>query len=690
VVLWWPRAMSRGDDMTAASGLHFTLTLDALPDSELVVVGFEGEEALSEPFQIQLECASTRTDLPLSRLLDSRGELRICVAGHPVRRVDGIVTAATRGESGFRRTRYRLQLSSPLWRLQLRHNCRIFQAQTPQQIIMLLLREHGIPSPSFMLRATHPAREYCVQYRETDLHFLQRLAAEEGIFYYHNMAATPSRLVFADEASTLASGSELLFNPQPNAGNLEWRVHRFESQHQLRPTSVSLQDHSFLQPDYALAHSQCLSSGYVAGLATDPSAGRFHHYDFPGRFKQDASGKAFVRYRLDALRQDAELAMGQSNSPLLQTGQHWRLTQLPELASEWQAIRIHHTGQQPQALEEEGGAGATVYHNQFQAIPASHCWRPVPESKPRVDGPQIARVVGPEGETLYCDEYGRIKLQFPWDRGGQNNEHSSCWVRVSQGWAGGHYGSMALPRVGHEVIVSFLEGDPDQPIVTGRTYHATNVPPYPLPAHKSRTVLRTESYQGDGFNELSFEDQAGQEEIFLHGQKDLLVHVEQDVRWQIQQDEHASIRASRFTRVGKGDHLLVEGEQRLQIDQNYSLQVGQSLCQHIAQSCLIEVGREVHLKAGTQLVLDAGSELTIKAGGSFIKLDAGGITLQGACIRLNSGGEPGMGSDFTRSEPLLPQGVGAPEYIPPPALSPTPSQTAETDEMATFSYRFSE
>ena len=150
--------------------------------------------------------------------------------------------------------------------------------------------------------------------------------------------------------------------------------------------------------------------------------------------------------------------------------------------------------------------------------------------KPRVDGPQVARVVGPEGEEIYCDEHGRVKVQFPWDREGAGNEHSSCWVRVSQGWAGGHHGCMVLPRVGHEVIVSFLEGDPDQPIITGRSYHAVNRPPYPLPAHKSKTVLRSESYRGDGFNELSIEDMAGHEAIYLHGQKDLQVWLGADAR----------------------------------------------------------------------------------------------------------------------------------------------------------------
>ncbi|MCH4565656.1 type VI secretion system tip protein VgrG, partial [Halomonas sp. EGI 63088] len=182
-------------------------------------------------------------------------------------------------------------------------------------------------------------------------------------------------------------------------------------------------------------------------------------------------------------------------------------------------------------VTQADSAGMTQYHNELVLTPADTAWRPAPDPKPRVDGPQVAFVVGPEGEEIHCDEHGRVKVRFPWDRyadpdtagaGGEAAERgASAWLRVSQGWAGGGYGSIAIPRIGHEVIVSFLEGDPDQPLITGRTYHAVNTPPYPLPEHKTRTVLRTQSHQGDGFNELRFEDQAEREQIWLHAQKDL-------------------------------------------------------------------------------------------------------------------------------------------------------------------------
>lgn len=311
--------------MTAMTGLQFTLTLDAMPDADLVVVSFTGQEALSEPFVLQLECASQDAELPLPELLNSQGSLTIWQDGTAVRRVTGILAAATQGARGVRRTRYRLQLRSPLWRLQLRHNCRIFQGQTPQAIMGQLLQEHGIAAVDFVLRGAHPPRDYCVQYRETDLAFLQRLAAEEGIFYFEEMTGSHSRLRFADEVTALESGGELIFNAQPHLDGLGWRVQRFEWQHQLGVTGVVLQDHSFLQPDYALAHSQGLRGGHEVGLGSDEQLGTFQHYDYPGRFKQDPQGKALVRYRLDALRQQVSCAEGRSNAPMVRLGTRWSL-----------------------------------------------------------------------------------------------------------------------------------------------------------------------------------------------------------------------------------------------------------------------------------------------------------------------------------------------------------------------------
>ncbi len=655
--------------MAHQTGLQFTVQVGNLPDATFAVASFTHHETLNEPFCLQLALASQQPDLDFAAILDQPCTLYIWSDGQLQRRISGIVSQFSQGDSGFRRTRYLADVRPALWRLSLRRNARIFQTQTPQEIISILLQEAGLTHYAFSLRNSHPAREYCVQYRESDLEFIQRLAAEEGLFFFHlfaqQSAASPPQLVFADDAVALERGPALFFNLAQRSLRDGAFVRSFHYGEAVRSSEVELKDYSFKTPAYALVHQQ--------HARQCDHQGQYQHYDYPGRYKQDASGSAFAVYRLEALRADAQTGHGRSNVPALMPGQTFTLSEHPNSAlnSGWQVIGITHHGQQPQALEEEGGGGATVYDNQFSVIPAQQTWRSLMPRQPMVDGPQIATVVGPAGEEIYCDEHGRVKLQFPWDRYGASSDQSSCWVRVSQGWAGGQYGMMAIPRIGHEVIVSFLEGDPDQPIVTGRTYHATNRPPYALPAHKTRTVLRSETHQGEGFNELRFEDQAGQEEIFVHGQRDLKVHIRHDARWHIGHDEHRTVDNQRITQIQASDHLTVEGEKREHIRQDYSLTVDATLHQQLGQALQIEAGQEIHLKAGQKVVIEAGAELTIKAGGSFIKLDPGGVTLVGPMIKMNSGGSPGRGSGSAGKMPDFPDGVAV--VTPPPITLTAPS-----------------
>jgi type VI secretion system secreted protein VgrG len=649
--------------MARETGLQFTVQVGALPPGTFVVSRFELDERLSghvladdeQPigaFCLSLSLASAQPDVAMGDVLDQPCELLVWFNGQLQRRVHGVVSCMTQGDSGFRRTHYHLEVRPALWRLGLCHNARIFQAKTAQEIISVLLQEQGITDYAFALKHDHAVREYCVQYRESDLDFLDRLSAEEGLFYFHEFEQGKHRLVFADDVSALSLGVSLPFNLANRGLEQGAFVRQFRYAEAVRSASVTLKDYSFKTPRYALQHQR--DGGELAHQRDN-----YEHFDYPGRFKQDPSGKAFTQYRLDALRADAVSGSGESNCATLQPGMIMALSEHPNGAFNigWQVVRIHHIGEQPQALEEEGGNGATVYHNRFGVVKQSQTWRPMIPHKPMVDGPQMARVVGPEGEEIYCDEHGRVKLQFPWDRYGEGNEQSSCWVRVSQDWAGGQYGMMAIPRIGHEVIVSFLEGDPDQPIVTGRTYHATNRPPYELPANKTRTVLRTETHQGEGFNELRFEDQAGQEEIYIHGQKDLNVLIQNDAAWHIKHDQHTDIDNQRVTRIKANDHLTVEGEKRDHIKADYSLTVDTSMHQKLGQSLLVEAGQEVHIHVGDKMVLEAGSEITLKGGSSFVKVDPSGIKLVGPAIKLNAGGSPGEGSGWAGCLPDLPGAV---------------------------------
>ncbi|EOB2571837.1 type VI secretion system Vgr family protein [Vibrio fluvialis] len=644
--------------------LKYQFHVEGLEDDTLVVRGFDGQETLSSEringqpchgFRYQLELASRLANLTPEMVVDKAAELTLYRDDMLVQRVNGIVRRFTQGDTGHHHTFYSLTLVPALERLSLRHNSRIFQLNTVPEILSILLQEMGINDYAFALTRDCAQREFCVQYRETDLDFFHRLAAEEGLVYSFIHEEGKHTLIFSDASESLPKLGEPIPYNTLAGGMIESPYISALSVHtQSEVSQTALQDYSFKKPTYSFAQQ-------AVGIEMAYQQPDYEHFDAPGRYKDDVSGKAFSQIRLDYLRRNAHTATGKSNQPLLRPGVKFDLQEHLDdtLNRDWLVVRVTSQGTQPQALEEAGGNGATTYANQFTLIPAHRTWRATPQAKPQVDGPMIATVVGPQGEEIFCDEHGRVKLHFPWDRYSNGDEHSSCWVRVSQGWAGSQYGMIAIPRIGHEVIVSFLNGDPDQPIVTGRTYHATNTAPYTLPDNKTKTVLRTETHQGQGYNELSFEDQAGSEQIYLHAQKDFDGLIENDHTSVIKHDKHLTVENDRFSQIKNNQHLTVGGESRTKIGLDQSIEIGGSLHQKVADKTILDSGNEVHLKAGNKLVLDAGSELTIKAAGSFIKVDAGGVHVVGSAINLNSGGSAGSGSGYGGQVAELPGGVEA-------------------------------
>ncbi|MDL0430301.1 type VI secretion system tip protein TssI/VgrG [Marinobacter sp. TBZ242] len=629
--------------MPQATGLQFTATLGQLPRDLFTVVRFELTETLSKLCHCKLELASTSPDIAAEDVLEQPVDLVVWQDGRPLRRFRGVANEFARGDSGYRRTRYEVIVQPPLWRLNLMHNSRIFQTRNTDAIVRTLLEERGIIDTVFDLKRAPEEREYCVQHRESDLAFIERLSAEEGWHYrYHhgdvNGEEQPA-LIIADHHGDAPKLEPAEYNGKAGGSTRQSAIFQFSYRERIRAASVAMKDYTFKNPAYALMHER--QADKLEAQRED-----YQHYDYPGRFKADASGQPFTESRLDALRNEATTANGQSNRPDFTVGAKVELTEHdnPALNREWLFTSITHTGEQPQALEEEGGSGATTYHNAFNAIPADRTWRPQVEHRPLMDGPQIAIVTGPEGEEIHCDEHGRVNVRFPWDRYSRNDEHSSAWLRVSQGWAGGQYGFMALPRIGNEVIVSFLDGDPDQPIITGRTYHATNTPPYALPEHKTRTTLKTQTHKGEGSNELRFEDEADQEQIYIHAQKDLDLLTGNNRTEVIKNDSHRTVENNSFSHIKGNDHCTVDGEKRESIGGDCSQNIGGTFHQKSAQGTLSEAGTEVHHKAGAKVVLDAGAELTISAGGSLLKLDPSGVTLAGPGIKINSGGSPGSGS----------------------------------------------
>ncbi|EKS6643704.1 type VI secretion system tip protein VgrG [Enterobacter hormaechei] len=635
--------------MTESNGLRFTVNVGTLLESTFGVVDFTLEERMSEPFALKLSLASPQTGIDFGEVLDQSCELMVWYNGELQRRVSGIVSDFAQGDTGFQRTRYEAVVRPALWRTGLRTNCRIFQVKKPEDIIGEILEEAGILDYAFSLRQNHAAREYCVQYRESDLDFITRLVAEEGMYFFHEFEAGKHRVVFADHAGAVVKKTDPLFFNLANQGLEQGAyVRQFSYREAVKTSSVELRDYSFKNPAYSQSN-QKISNDLAHQRQT------YEHYDYPGRYKSGESGKAFSAYRLDARRAGAMIGQGKSNCADLRPGLQFLLSEHLNDAFNawWQVVYAKHEGKQPQALEEEAGDQATTLTNVFDVMKSGSVWRTEMTARPMVDGPQIATVTGPTTEEIYCDEYGRVKVKFPWDRYGNNDDLSSCWVRVTQAWAGGRYGMVALPRVGHEVVVSFLEGDPDQPIITGRTYHATNLAPYPLPVNKTRMVLRSDTVQGKGYNELSFEDKAGMEQIYLHGQRDMNVDILNNINEITGNDKTEHIKNNLFT--------TVDNEYRLLGKQDISLNGGADIHLQAKNSLYAQSQQDMRLMAGKKAVIECGESLTLIVGGHYITIDPTGITSSDA-IGLGSGA-PGQVGDWNGKLPDVP---GIPAEPPPP------------------------
>ncbi|WP_138436018.1 type VI secretion system Vgr family protein [Marinobacter shengliensis] len=671
--------------MPQASGLQFTARVGEFPSDHFSVVGFKLAEQLSSLFHGRLELASTDPDVAAADVLEQPVDLVVWQDGQPVRRFTGVVNEFVRGNTGHRRTAYQVVIQPPAWRLGLMHNSRIFQTQSTDTIVRTLLEERGIIDTVFDFKRPPEEREYCVQHRESDLQFIERLAAEEGWHYRYQHGSVDGEeqpaLIIADHHGDAPKLEPVPCNTQAGGSSKQACVFSFAYEERIKAASVAMKDYTFKNPAYALMHEQSAGS---PNHRED-----YQHYDYPGRYKADASGQPFTQARLDALRNDASLAQGESNRPDFTPGAKVELQEhdSQSLNREWLLTAITHTGKQPQAMEEEGGSEPTSYHNDFIAIPADKTWRPLCEHKPMMDGPQMAIVTGPEGEEIHCDQYGRVKVRFPWDRYSKNDEHSSAWLRVAQGWAGGQYGFMALPRIGNEVIVSFLDGDPDQPIITGRTYHATNTPPYALPEHKTRTTLKTKTHKGEGSNELRFEDEADQEQIYVHAQKDLDLLTENNRTEVIKNDSHLTVENNRFSHTKGNSHHTVDGEKREQTGKDQSFNVTGTLHLKAGTAWLSDSGTELHIKAGQKAVIEAGAEITLKAGGSFVKIDPSGVALGGASIKMNAGGAGGKGSGQKVQVPEMPGLVTAAGGVVAPVALAEVDQRLDAEPKAIVAHR---
>lgn len=600
-------------------------------ESDLQVLAFTGREALNQPFAFELELISDKPPADLNSLLHQLAFLETSNDGAGFH---GQIYSLRCSETGGRLTRYTASLRPRLAYLAHRINQRIFQHMSVPQIIARVLEDHGIldGAYSFRLCGPYPERDYCVQYGESDLDFVHRLCEEEGIHYHFQHSASAHMLVFGDHPSAFPELPPLDFHFASGLCPDAPFVHEFGVRLATRTTRVTRRDYDCAQP------ARVLESEAAVAAASQPE---LEDYDYPGRFTERQRGERLAARALERHRSDYQVAQGQSDQALLVCGHAFalRLHSVQAWNTSWLLTEVQHEGKQPQVLKAYAGAQSPDhrqgfsqgYRNRFSAIERDTPFRPpLDHPKPKVLGSQSAVVTGPAGEEIYCDDLGRVKVRFFWDRDKGPAEHSSCWIRVASNWAGQQMGALTLPRVGMEVLVSFLEGDPDQPVISGCLYNGTHLPAYKLPDHKTLSMLKSHEYKGSRSNELRIDDTTGQISVALrsdHGASALnlgyLTHPRpsggepRGEGFELRTDHHGAIRAGSGllitthsrTNAAKHHKDLPETSERLKVasdqQQGFSDQARHCLAQESGDQDV--VAQALHLQHAGIIGTGAGN-----------------------------------------------------------------------------------
>ncbi|KAF0815360.1 Actin cross-linking toxin VgrG1 [Andreprevotia sp. IGB-42] len=649
------------------------LALSTQLDSTLLVERFSGEERVSGLFAFTLDLLSETEDIDFSAIVSKPASLSIKLADDSLRYWHGIIGRFTQVGSEEARYRYRAELLPWFWFLQHTADSRIFQELSVPDIVEKVFKARGFTDFRFSLSKTYTPRGYCVQYRESDFDFVSRLLEEEGIFYFFEHEEDKHTLVLADASSAIAAcavKSDVPYRPKAGTGEGDDIALWLQSM-TVVPASVSLRDYDFEKPTLDL-------TAISPTVATVAKQDKLEVYDYPGNYKAVSGGEAYAKVRMEEWEARQTRIDGGGSCRTLAAGYSFKLTQhfRDSYNAEYALLAVRHDA--TNNLPWTDGDGH--YENRFVCQPKATVYRPPRVTpQPLVHGTQTAVVVGPAGEEIYTDVHGRVKVQFNWDRLGKNDDKSSCWIRVSQGWAGVSWGAMHIPRVGQEVIVDFLDGNPDQPLITGRVYNGQKTPPYELPANKTQSGLKSRSTPNgtaENFNELRFEDKKDAEDIYFQAEKDFHRLVKNDDDLKVGHDQTIEVKNNRTETVKEGNDTLtiekgnhssevvegnasytvtkgmhtvtVEGDEKLQVKTgNRAVLVDTGNDQHVVKTgnrtVEVSLGNdELTIKAGNQVTkIDAGKaemeamqSIELKVGSNSIKIDQSGITIQAASVTV--------------------------------------------------------
>ncbi|MGG5820269.1 type VI secretion system Vgr family protein [Falsiroseomonas sp. HW251] len=659
----------------------------------LLLTSLRGAEAISVPFAFEAEVVSARTDLDPETMVGMKVLIRI---GHDLearRLLHGIVESFSIGDAATAGLcNYHLYIVPWLQLLSHSADCRIFQDKTVPDIIRAVFHDHGFEDFTLRLHDSYPKREYCVQYRESTLAFVSRLMEEEGLFYYFEHEEQLHRLVISDANIAFKKLASPDINCFPGMDRKENAVWGWRQDYSMRTGKRTLRDFNFEAPGTELETEE------ATALSGIKPAQKAEIYDYPGQFMDLSRGKALVTLTMEAEETGFHRVAGHSALPSLVPGFRLKVASHPmqsEIGKEYVLRRVNHS---VTVGSYASGGGEDSYDNEFECFSASVAFRaPRKTPRPIVYGPQTAIVVGPAGEEIFTDKYGRIKLQFHWDRLGKKDDKSSCWVRVSQSWAGKGYGFIQIPRIGQEVVVDFIEGDPDRPLVTGRVYNADQMPPHGLPAGMVKSGFKSNSTKGGGgSNELTLDDTKGKEQIYLHAQYDLDGVIEHNETRHVKNNRDTTIDANetqmvggnetqtvqknqtitivgnrtetvnesetvtvaklRTTLIGINDALTVGAAREHSVGAAETVTVGASRSVNVGSSQSVSVGRdqsvsvggnqttsvakdETH-KVGKKLTIEAGDQIVLKTGSATITMKKNGdIIIQGKQITIKGSGD---------------------------------------------------
>ncbi|WP_272661053.1 type VI secretion system Vgr family protein [Providencia sp. PROV150] len=621
------------------TGLVFTCTIGGLPENTFQVTQFDLQEGLSQLFSLSIQAVSPLPEIDFQKVLGVASSLTVKRDGKILRTVQGILAGAEQGNTDGVKTWYHFVIRPEMWVMTLKQDSRIFQNMTVPNILETLLSESHIKfDKQFYHPEEHLKREYITQKRETMYDFWCRLAAEEGITFWFEEGP---QLFYSDRHLGMKAGISLTYNPQSETDITDSTATTWRYAEQLCSDIRVDKDYNQLRPSYPLSHQ-------VTGEVHQ----QHEVFESYGRFQEDAEGQPFNQIRYEQSQNQRQVGSATTNCIELAPGRIFTLSNhpSPRMNTTWQVISVSHHGVQP--LADNSGGEGTQLSNQLSFIPSTQEWRPPYRYKPTADGDELATVVGPPGEEIYTNAQGAVTVYFHWDRRGKPDHSASCWVRVAHGWNGDGFGFMSIPRIGQEVIISYLNNDIDKPIITGCTYNGRNKPPLDLPSEKTRTTFRTKTHKGDGFNELRFEDESGREEIYVHAQRDNNIHINRNKTQYVGNDDSHTVANDRKHEVCHDEFIHIINEQTLQVDVNQFEQIGKdritridnswkevihaSHFQEVGENKQCDIQNDYMLKAAGGIhthtkvhTLQASETVIIRGKAGSIQLDAQGVTITG-------------------------------------------------------------